>query len=159
MRKKFLITLFGVPFCSWLVLGSSSTQHTDFTEVLSALKAGRSVKAVFHYKDCMLMIDGEQIEKIPDAIGGMEIATWEYFAPGSIGNDKGYIASSHKVLIQHPQHGFVYNYVKLNIFQDNEVKITAKYLMPENLEVKMDESFITLINDGKSGAAYFFTEK
>jgi hypothetical protein len=145
--------------CALSAQGESPQQLRSFDQVLSALKSGRSVKAVFRYKDCLLIIDGQEIEKVPDAIGGMEIDTWEYFAPGSIGNAKGYIASSHKILIQHPRHGFVYNNVKVNIYQDNEVKIIAKYLTPTAYEIKMDESFHTQINDGTKGAAYFYTEK
>jgi hypothetical protein len=60
-------------------------------------------------------------------------------------------------LINHPSRGFVLNYVKLNIYDDGDVKIVAKYLTPGALEVKMDESFHTIVNDGKNeGAAYFY---
>ncbi len=133
MRKLWLMasTIFA------LVAGmnfAETAQLNNFHDILSALKSGNRVSAVFHYKDCKLVIDGETVEEVPDAI-----------------------ASSQSVLISHPVHGFVLNFVKLNVFDNGDVKIVAKYLTPGDLEVKMDESFHTVIHDGKNtGAACFF---
>jgi hypothetical protein len=156
MKKLWLATSAGI----FLLAGMNFAQTVrlvNYLDILSALKSGSKVRAVFHYKDCKLVIDGEAMENVPDAIGGMSMDTFEYFAPQSIGNDHGFIASSHSVLIRHPSHGFVLNYVKLHIYDEGEVKITAIYVSPRDFDVKMEESFHTIIGDGKnSGAAFFY---
>lgn len=134
-------------------------QLRNFSELFEAFKAGNTVKAVFYYKGCKLVM-GEKVvppEKVPDAIGGMEMSTFEYFAPMSIGNKKGYISSSKTVLINHPRYGYVLNYAKVRIYDDNSIQIIAQYVSPTTYEIKMDEAFYTEINDGKNkGAAYFY---
>ncbi|MGD9345127.1 MAG: hypothetical protein PVH84_04645 [Candidatus Aminicenantes bacterium] len=143
-----------------LCVSAETVLLNDFTEVFKALESGERVKAVFHYKDCRLTIDGEDIEKVPDAVGGMAVDTFEYFGPGAIGNEKAYIASSHTVLIHHPRHGYVLNYVKVSIFEDNTVKVSAKYVTPDTYETRMDEVFSTEIHNGKnSGGARFYLIK
>jgi hypothetical protein len=143
-----------------LVVGMSlaeSVRLDNFDDILAALKSGSNVRAVFHYKDCTLVIDGKTIDDVPDAIGGMSLDTFEYFAPRSIGNESGFIASSQSVLISHPSHGFVLNYVKLNVYDNGKVRIVAMYLSPGDFEIKMDESFHTVIGDEKNtGAAFFY---
>ncbi len=72
--------------------------------------------------------------------------TFEYFAKMSINNTKAFVTTSETVL--DPNGGFVYNYVKIKIYDDNSVEITAKYLLPNTFEVVMDETFYSEINDG-----------
>ncbi len=59
---------------------------TTTAEILAALTAGREVRAVFHYKNMTLVDDKGQTVAAPDAIGGMRLDTFEYFARGSIGS-------------------------------------------------------------------------
>ena len=121
-------------------------QLTKFEDILDALKAGYNIRAVFHYKSCQLISDNEIEEKVPDAIGGMDLGTFEYFAPGSIRNKVGFISASKTVLIYHPRYNFVNNYAKVRIYQNGKVRIIAKYLNPQNQEVLMDESFYTPVS-------------
>lgn len=159
MKKSWLIAYTILAIVAGLNF-AETVQLNQARDILSALKSGNQVRVVFHYKDCKLVIDGEAVEEVPDAIGGMAMNTFEYFAPHSIGNERGFIASSQNVLINHPSYGFVFNYVKLNVYDDGDVKIVAKYLTPGDLAVKMDESFHTIVNDGKNtGAAYFYLVK
>lgn len=135
-------------------------QLHSFAELISALNGGQSVRVVIHYGDCML-IDGNQIqEKSPDAVGGMPLDVYEYFAQGSIGNKQAFVVSSTSKLIQNPKgKGFVYNYAKIRVDEDGKVKLTANYLNPTDYSVLMDENFFTEINDGKNeGAAYFYVQ-
>jgi hypothetical protein len=135
-------------------------QLKNFKDVFAALKAGETVKGVFHYKMCKLISDNEEVEKVPDAIGGFTILSFEYFAPGSIRNKQGFISTSKTVLINHPRYGFVKNYAKIRIFDDNKIRIIAQYITPNTYEIKMDESFYTVINDGKNkGGAYFYVDR
>lgn len=117
-------------------------------EIMNALKQGKTVRAVFHYAKCKLISDNEEVQKVPDAVGGMNIDTWEYFAPNSIRNPKGFLATSHSVLINHPSYGIVLNYAKLRIGDDGEIRIVAQYLDPKSFEIRMNESFYTRIGQG-----------
>ena len=126
-------------------------------EILAALSSGRQVRAVLHYKDMALVDEKGEPQKSPDAVGGMDLATFEYFAAGAVGNKEGYFVASHTQLIRHPRYGYVLNYVKLSVYDSGAVKIVAQYLSPTTYEVKMDETFTTTVADGTNkGAAVFF---
>jgi hypothetical protein len=126
-------------------------------EIRGALSSGRQVRVVLHYKDMALVDEKGEPQKSPDALGGMDLATFEYFAAGAVGNKEGYFVASHTQLIRHPRYGYVLNYVKLSVYDSGTVKIVAQYLSPTAYEVKMDETFTTTVADGTNkGAAVFF---
>lgn len=128
----------------------------DFKELMATLKNGENVNVVIHYAKTKLIIDGEETEA-PDAIGGMHINTFEYFAKGTVRNEKAFLSASETVLINHPFYGYVYNYVKLRIYDDNSVEIIAQYVDPKTYEIKMDEKFLSVIknNENDSGVYLF----
>lgn len=131
----------------------------DFASLLQALKAGKEVRVVLHYAEFRLVVDGEETTA-PDAIGGMHFGTFEYFAAGSIGNSKAYVTSSETVLISHPTRGYVYNYVKIKVYEDNAVDVVARYLRPATFEVVMDEIFYGQVSsDQQNRGAYFFVDE
>ncbi len=126
-------------------------------EIMAALSSGRQVRAVLHYKDMALVDEKGAPQKSPDAVGGMDLATFEYFAAGAVGNKEGYLVASHTQLIRHPRYGYVLNYVKLSVYDSGTVKVLAQYLSPTTYEVRMDETFTTTVADGtNTGAAKFF---
>lgn len=128
----------------------------DFNELMGALNGGYNVSVVIHYAKCQLEIDGEIQENSPDAIGGMEIDVYEYFAPMTVYNKLAFVVTSKSKLIQNPiGDGYVYNYVKLKIYEDDSVIIIAQYIDPLTYKVIMDEKFIGMINNGKSNAGVF----
>ncbi|MBE2217128.1 MAG: hypothetical protein IAE90_02920 [Ignavibacteria bacterium] len=153
--KKIVVIL---SFILLQVAGANSQpkQLTNFVQILDALKSGYRVNAVIHYKDCMLVSEGDTL-KAPDAIGGMDVMPYEYFAAGVIGKNIAFISSSETVMIYLKGFGgYLYNYVKLRIYEDNKVEITARYLTIDKQEVKMDETFYGEINDGSNGKAVYF---
>lgn len=104
-----------------------------------------------------MISDNEIAEKIPDAIGGMSIDTWEYFAKGSIRNEKAFVAFSASHLIQYPKgDGYVFNYVKVKVAEDNKVKITARYIDPKTFDTLMDENFFGEIKNDKNEGGVLF---
>ncbi len=128
----------------------------DFGALLKALRQGKEVRAVIHYGKCRLVADNEEQEASPDAIGGMELSVFEYFAPGSVRNEEAFLVCSETKLIENPLgEGYVYNYVKIRIGADGSVKITARYLDPLTFEVIMDEYFYTEVADGKNNGGLF----
>jgi len=132
-------------------------QLTDFDALLDALRTGRTVRVVVDYGRCELIADNEP-QTAPQAIGGMPVDVWEYFAAGSIGNDRAFLAFSHGSLIQHARRGMVINHVKFRVLADGEVTIGARYLDPVTHEETMFQNLFTTIADGEQGAAAFFRQ-
>jgi hypothetical protein len=81
----------------------------------------------------------------------MSIGTYEYFGRGVVRNPKAYIATSETHLIGHPRYGYVLNYVRMRIYEDNAVEIVARYLDPTSYRVVMDETFTGAISSGTDG--------
>lgn len=152
MKKFFVLIL--IPFSIF----AQTQQLKDFNQLFNSLKSGESVRAIIHYELCRLVIDGKE-EVAPNAIGGMDLNTFEYFAKGSVRNDNAFISASETVLISHPRYGYVLNYVKLRIYEDDNVEIVARYLDPKTYEVKMDETFYARINNGNNSGALFLYVK
>jgi len=131
------------------------TQITNFDQLLTALKTGEDVCTVIDYSKCKLLVDGKE-EKAPEAIGGMGINPFEYFAKGAVKNSKAFITASENKLISHPKYGYVYNYVKIRIYEDNTVELIARYLEPKTFEVLLDEKFYSTIAADKDAAVVFY---
>ncbi len=128
----------------------------NFDQLMTALKNGRQVRTVVEYAKTKLVIEGKE-EPAPNAIGGSKIEHWEWFDRGVIRNPKAYVAFSETVLIAHPRHGHVYNYVRFRVYEDSVVEITARYLLPTDFKIVMDETFTGRISNGqdKEGVSFF----
>jgi hypothetical protein len=153
MKKSLLLTA----LTFMMLYAFSQDAIKDFTQLMDNLKSGNDVKMVVHYKKCQLISDNEITERIPDAIGGLSVDVFEYFAPNSVKNDKAFVVFSENKLIQYPKgDGYVYNYVKVKVSEDNKVKITARYIDPKTMEEVMDENFFGEINNGSNEAGVYF---
>ncbi len=142
-----------------LDISAEKIQINDFSGLYKALTNGESVRVVIHYGKTRLISDNEEINS-PDAIGGMNLETFEYFPKMSINNPKAMIVSSESVLIAHFRSGYVYNYVRIRFYEDNGVQITARYLTVDGYEEVMDEKFYGKINDSKNGeGVYLYLHK
>lgn len=157
--KKAILTLTFI-IANIILLAETPVQIKSFSELMDFLKRGNEVNVVLHYAKCELISDNEVVEKVPDAIGGMKLDVWEYFAPMVVHNERAFIVSSTSKLIKYPKgDGFVYNYVKIKFYDDNSVKIIAQYIDTISFEVKMDESFYGKIADGKNDEGiYIFVD-
>lgn len=154
--KKLIISI--VLILSITFLAAKTEQLKNFEELMNSLKNGEQVRMIVYYGQCQLISDNEVQERSPDAIGGMNIDVFEYFAPLSIGNPEAFVVFSQTKLIN--LRGYVYNYAKVKVSEDNEVKITAQYVEPDEFEIEMDENFFSVINNGKNdGAVYFYRLK
>lgn len=128
----------------------------DFASLMRALNSGHTVNVVIDYGKTTLLIDGKE-QPAPKAIGGMAFTPWEFFEKGVVRNDKAYVVSSETHLIAHPRYGYVNNYVRLRVYEDQSVEITARYLTVPANEVVMDETFRGKISNGKdkNGVSFF----
>jgi hypothetical protein len=159
MQKTFLI--FSILALSvTAALAQESNQVKGFNTLMDALNAGKNVNVVIHYEKCDLYMDGKKQEKSMDAIGGMPLDVYEYFAPNTIRNEHAFVSSSQSKLIQNPiGEGYVYNYVKIRLYDNNKAEIIARYLDAQTYEEVMSEKFKGIINDGTNNAGvYLFVE-
>lgn len=152
--KKTALTLF---ICFGLLSTTfGGDQIKSFSEMMKILKNGEDVRLVIHYGKCQLISENEIQKTSPDAIGGMEIHNFEYFAKQSIGNNQAFMATSTSHLIENPLgEGYVYNYVKIKMKEDSSVVITARYLNAGSMEEIMSEKFFSDINDGENDAGVY----
>ena len=97
--RLFYVLTFALAF---LVANSLQAQNRieDFSSLMSVLNSGGEVKAVFHYGKCQLIMNGEESDWKPDAIGGMSIDVYEYFAKGAVRNERAYVVFSENKLIE-----------------------------------------------------------
>lgn len=157
MNMKQSVAFAMVALASFAAAGT--TRLSSYSSLITNLDRGETVKVVLRYKDMTLLVDGKE-EAAPDAVGGMTIHNWERFAKGVVRNEKEYIAISETQLIAHPRYGHVWNYVRLRIYEDGNVEITARYLTPTDFKVVMDETFKSKISDGKDKfGVHLFTAK
>jgi len=131
----------------------------NFDELMAALNAGYNVRVVIHYGKCKLVADNEVQDKSPDAIGGMAIDTYEYFAPKAVrGNENAFVVFSENKLIQNPKgKGFVYNYAKFKVESTGKVKVIVMYLDPNTQEELMSENFLPNLAIALRSKPFIFT--
>jgi hypothetical protein len=145
-----------IVFCLLLAgqfVSAQTTRLINFDHLMEALKSGEQVRIIIDYSKCGWQ-DTTKQSPIPEAITGMDIGTYEYFAPGAIHNQRAFVVFSNTVLIENPiGQGFVYNYGKVRIYEDHSVQVTAKYIHPKRFKVLMNEVFTGKINDGHNGEA------
>ncbi len=134
-------------------LAPAPTQILTYADLLAVLKGGGRVRAVFDYPKCDLAG-----KPGPNALGAMNLDTFEWFGAKVIGNPKAYIGASENHLIG-LQSGFVYDYVRTRIFEDGKVTIDVQYLDPLTFAISVDETFTCKISDGttEGGATFFKT--
>jgi hypothetical protein len=139
---------------------AATTPITSFEDLLQLLSRGNRVRAVFHFARCTLTSDGVTEPQGPDAVGAMPLDTFEYFAPGSVGNKVGYLSFSSCVFVRHPGYGNIYNYCKVRVSADGQVRMDAQFLKASTFEVQMDETFGTTLDkgDGTAGATFWLVD-
>jgi len=154
--KRAIVTVLMLIIGGMTGVSAQPRQLNNFDELVTLLKSGNRVSMVFYYAKCELISDNEKQEKVPDAIGGMKLDVFEYFAPNAVKNKEAFLVASESKLIQNPKgEDYVYNYVKVRFNADNKVKITARYINPGSFKVQMDENFFGIINDGKNDGGIF----
>jgi hypothetical protein len=77
----------------------------------------------------------------------------------SVRNRKAFVSPSQTVLISQPRYGHALNYVKLKIYDDNDVEITGRYLSPTTYQNVMDEAFHGSIGSGNGNKAVWMFEQ
>jgi len=151
--KNWIASLTFLLFAIGALQAQNEKLITDFDDLMYHLKKGKSIQAVLHYAKCDLYVDSMKQERTINAIGGMPIEVYEYFGKNLFGNEHAFISTSETKLIENPLgEGYVYNYVKMKIYDNNQVDIFARYLNPKTYKETMSEKFVGQIhskdNDG-----------
>lgn len=156
-RKALLISLLIVfSIAEAIAHTGGGKQIRNFGRLMHILEQGYEVSIVIKYAKCNLELDGEIVDDKIDAVGGMKIDVFEYFSRGVVYNEEAFVVFSESKLIKNPiGDGFVYNYVKVKIFESNKVIITAKYLNATTMDEEMSEKFYGNINNGKNDGGIF----
>lgn len=158
---KRIIILIALAYAALMSANAQPKALKNFDELMSALNAGYNVRVVIYYGKCKLVADNEMQDKSPDAIGGMTIDTYEYFAPKAVrGNENAFVVFSENKLIQNPKgKGFVYNWAKFKVESTGKVKVSVMYLDSTTQEELMSENFFTEFSDSaKEQAIYFYRQ-
>ncbi len=138
---------------------ANPTLLPNFDSLLGALRSGRVVKGVYTYAKCTLRPEDPNTPATPapNAIGGNTFQTWEYFAPYLMGNPNGFLSTSETVFVSHKRYGYINNYGRTKITDNNTVEILIDYLDPKTFDVKMHEIIDCQISNGHDGhgAAFY----
>jgi hypothetical protein len=130
---------------------AQTTRLTNFDQLMQSLNSGEKVRVVIHFGLCQWALSQNKQTPTPKAVTGMDIDTYEYFPAGAVHNSKAFVVFSNTKLIQNPiGKGFVLNYGKVRINEDNTVQVTAKYLHAKNHKELMSEVFVGKLNDGNN---------
>jgi hypothetical protein len=157
MKRLLLISL--VFFTCIAPAFAQNSPLLTFEELLETFKRGYDVRGTFYYAKCDFYVDEKKVENAPDIVGGMNIDVFEYFGRNAARNSKAFITFYENKMIENPVgSGYVYNYVKVRVYEDGNVSINIRHVDPLTLENKMQERFETKLYDGNSKAAgaYFF---
>jgi len=128
---------------------AQTTRLSSFDELMQSLNSGERVRVVIEYGLCQWAPSENKQTPTPKAVTGMDIDTYEYFSVGAVHNKNAFVVFSNSKLIQNPiGKGFVFNYGKVRINDDNTVQVTAKYIHPRNHKELMSEVFVGKLNDG-----------
>ncbi len=147
MKLQYLILSFFIFACN--IGFAQTTRISNFDELMQSLNSAEQVRVVIQYGLCQWAPTENKQTATPKAVTGMEIDTWEYFPIGAVHNKNAFVVFSNSKLIQNPNgKGFVFNYGKVRINDDNKVQVTAKYIHPKNHKELMSEVFIGKLNDG-----------
>lgn len=157
MNRTMIFLLIVFILTAPLRLDANPQAILDFKTLMEILRSGGEVRCVIHYGQCQLISGNAIKEKSPEAVGGMAIGTWEFFAAGAIRNPKAFLVASESTLIRNPiGDGYVYNYAKLRLEEDGKASLQAQYLNTTDMSVRMDETFHTRIFDGTTGAVHLY---
>lgn len=147
---KLSILLFSL-FISVISVGQTK-RISSFSELMQALNSGKQVRAVIQYGLCQWAPSENKSTPTPKAVTGLQIDTYEYFPAATVHNKNGFVVFSNAKLIKNPRgKGYVINYGKIRIEEDQSVQITATYLHPKSNKELMSEVFVGKLNDGKNG--------
>jgi hypothetical protein len=118
---------------------------SNYPELLTALKNGHGVRAIIQ-----INTTPNDIESKHDVIGAMNFTQFNKYPIVTNGQVKNGIATSINMLVQHKKYGFVYDYVRLRVFEDNSAELFSAFLNPKTYAQLQSITFYFQLNDKKA---------
>ena len=135
------------------------SQETGFAKVsevfnygqLSArLAAGKQLRVITDLSACESQSADGSVTPGPEVLGGIDINAFnKYVKTNEDGSRSETIAFSQALLIEHPQHGNAYSYVRWRFFPNGSVEFTSKWVDPVHFVDLEEKQFRCKFGVGK----------
>ena len=100
-----------------------------------ALETGRTLKVIIHFGNCHAIGTDKKAEDSPGIVTGFTVGSFDFFPKNSARNSKEFISLvSGNMNETLPGKGYVYNFLRLKIFEDGKVAITTSQINPLTFE-------------------------
>jgi len=128
-------------------IAASHKTLPNYTELLNALVQGDEIRAVIAFNKCSPL--SGNAKDTNDSLGGMNFNNFNKYKIQTNGQAKDVIATSVTLLTQHSQHGPVYNYVRLHVFEDGTTEVLSQILDPKNYALLGQATFACHLGNDK----------
>ncbi|MBX2798612.1 MAG: hypothetical protein KTR31_13105 [Myxococcales bacterium] len=116
--------------------GDDASAPLSFSEAVSQLSSGASLRAVIRYGQCL-----RNSEPGPQVTAGVPLQRFEYAPKGALGNPSGFLAASHTQWVLHPRHGYALEQIRLLVYEDLRVEVSKRLLEPRKVRVLGEEIY------------------
>ena len=130
VRIQKLLCLFVLMAFSHITYANPPQPVTNYADLLNSMSQGNTIRAIMFVKKCTPSI-------ADDAIGGMNFTNFNKYQIVEDNQKKDVIATSMTMLVNHPQLGAIYSYVRLRIFTDNSAEIFSQFLDPATYKARL----------------------
>lgn len=142
---SFTSTFLGLSLMSLPLLTFAHTPIENYHSLLEALSKGHEVRAIISLGECHT--EGESAAKSSNHIGGMNFTQFNKYQISINNKPTNMIATSINMLVESAQHGPVYNYVRLRVFENNQVEMASMFLHPQDYSVISKTTFQCAISN------------
>ncbi|MFZ2314609.1 MAG: VirK family protein [Gammaproteobacteria bacterium] len=119
---------------------------TSYEQLRLALRAGDQVIAVVDVDKCVASHPTET--KLPGAAAGFNFDVFDNYKVQTNYKAQMTIATAFTHVTQHSKFGFVQDYVRLRIFEDNSAEIMSAYLNPQTFVPYYTVSYACQVGEG-----------
>lgn len=148
--KKFarcaLILMLGTS-CSLL---AQPTAIRSKSELAQALTQGEHVRAIIHFDRCQTNAPREN-----EVIGGLEFTQFTMSKAKGAPVESAKIATSHTMLVEHPDDGPIYQYVRIRVFEPTMARVTSMTLHPETKKILKTTDYQCTFSGDTPGVVLF----
>ncbi len=142
---KHMVTSFkklwlGFTLLSCSFATSAQIRIENYQDLYQTLIEGNEVRAIIQLSECHS--DSQPLEKKPTALaGGLNFSQFNAYQIKINDKPTHIIATSINMLVDSQQHGPAYNYVRLRVFENNQVEIVSMFLKPTDYSTLSKNTF------------------
>lgn len=123
------------------------------------LASGKTVRISIYYSKCKPVLSGKKVEKPSEVVSGFTAGSFELVPKSSGKGNKDAIILSNFMLNEAASgKGFVYDLVKLSVFDDGKILISTHSISPLTFEGELHEQYETGMYQGEeeNAGVYFY---